>query len=746
MAYSWSTLQLTEFFAAVSAPQEEPLAIDEAVQRATRALDAQVGAVIIGGEVFGAIGLGPAPDLRKLHQALSDGGHLTVDGLGQLHAGSAPFGQGTPGALLVARTGEPLRQDERQLLSAMAQALGLALRGLRVLVAERTLRAEREREAEERLLLLEALRMRQRLLETLLEIQRAISNRKPLQEVLDAVTTGAAGLLNNAVVTLVLADPLNGDQLISAWTCGPRDSPENDTLLKAAASESMAGNRVIIRTSADASSEMRSVIAAPVHVSGDIRGSLAAYTTGGGASDDLTEQRELLSAFAQQVSLALTDANTVEAMREAYHDSLTGLPNRALFLDRLKHAIADTGGHVTVLFIDLDRFKAVNDSLGHKAGDELLAAVAERVRRCIRGEDTASRLGGDEFAILLEAAGPRTGVRVARSIIDSVRQPFRIAGRDVCIAASVGVASGRFSGTDANDLLSNADVAMYRAKKAGPGRVVIFEPHMHTEVLERLNLQADLQRALNLDEFRLQYQPLVLLDNFVTVGVEALLRWNHPERGIVPPSMSIPVAEETGLIVDLGRWVMRESCRQLAEWRQSVPDMSLNANVSARQIMDMAFVSDVANALSSHKLPPECLTIELTESVLINDPDKALLQLNELKDLGVRLSIDDFGTGYSSLSYLRQFPVDQLKIDRGFVAGIDTNADNLAVVRTVIELGRTLRLQTVAEGIEDRNQLQVLRQLGCDLGQGYHLAPPLDPEVAYSHFTHNATMATSAAA
>ncbi|MBT8226869.1 MAG: EAL domain-containing protein [Dactylosporangium sp.] len=730
--FSWSTMQLTEYFAAVSAPQEEPPAISAAVERAAETLEAQMGAVIINGDVCGSVGFDQEADPTVLVRAARGIESMTVEGYGTMHTMASNLGRGTPGALVVARTGAPFRQDERQIIKAMAQALGLALRSIRTLAAERTLRAEREREAEERLQLLDALSMRQRMLETLLGIQRSITNRKPLQEVLDTITTGAAGLLNSAVVTLVLADPQADDQLIAAWTCGPGDSLHDDALVMSTASDAMAANCVVTSNSRGEHSDRRCVIAAPVHVSGDVRGSLAAYTLGGG--EHVLEQRELLAAFAQQISLAMTDANTVEAMREAYHDSLTGLPNRALFLDRLNHAIATNDGHVTALFIDLDRFKAVNDSLGHKAGDDLLAAVAGRIRSCVRTGDTASRLGGDEFAILLKGAGPRTGVRVARDIIAAVKEPFRIHGRDVYIAASVGVASGRGSGTDAGDLLSNADVAMYRAKKAGPGHIVIFEPHMHAEVVERLHLQADLQRALTLDEFRLQFQPLVHLGDNAPIGVESLLRWTHPERGIVPPSLSIPVAEETGLIVELGRWVLRESCRQAAEWRTTIPNMSINVNVSARQIMDAGFVSDVANAISFAKLPGESLTLELTETVLINDPDKALEQLHALKELGVRLSIDDFGTGYSSLSYLRQFPVDQLKIDRTFVAGLHSDAEDLAVVRTVVELGRTLRLETVAEGIEDRDQFQVLRQLGCDLGQGYHLAPPLDPEAVPVHF------------
>ena len=389
-----------------------------------------------------------------------------------------------------------------------------------------------EQEADRRLRLLDTVRQRERLLKTLLAIQRDISHRAPLQQVLDAVTAGASAMLHDDFVALVLVDPLAPDQPRIPSISG-RTGQEQDALVLSVATESITRDALVTRPAAVDSGGL---IAAPVHARGKIIGSLVA----GDDPEHRAEQREMLSAFAQQISLALTDANTVEAMREAYHDQLTGLPNRALFLDRLHQAIAINSGHVTVLFIDLDRFKAVNDSLGHKAGDDLLAAVAERVTTCIRSGDTASRLGGDEFAIMLKGAGPRTGVRVAREIIAAVKEPFRIQGREVYIAASVGVASTRGSGTDAGDLLSNADVAMYRAKKAGPGRIIIFEPHMHAEVVERLHLQADLQRALNLDEFRLQFQPLVRLHDGQPIGVEALLRWTHPERGIVPPSMFDP--------------------------------------------------------------------------------------------------------------------------------------------------------------------------------------------------------------
>jgi diguanylate cyclase (GGDEF)-like protein len=729
MAYHWSTHQLTEYFAAVSGPQEEHRAIMVAVERAAEALDAEVGAVVIDGVCRGSVGFGAGTPPENVVAADVGAETITAPRLGTLHATVAVLVRGSGERLLVARASEPFSAEERQMLQGMAQVLGLALRGLRTLVAERSLREEREREAEQRLHLLDALRGRQRLLETLLGIQRAISNRKPLQDVLDSVTAGAAGLLDRAAVTLVLADPFTAGQLIIASSSGESRSAEDEAVLAAAAA-AMAVNDVVTRAGGTGG---RAIVAAPVPVEVDMGGSLVAETV----DRDIVEQRELLSAFAQQVSLALTDARTVEAMREAYHDSLTGLPNRALFLDRLKHAIVASdrrSQRVTVLFIDLDRFKAVNDSLGHKAGDELLAMVADRLRACIRGSDTAARLGGDEFAILLEGADCEDGVRIGHAVIDAVKKPFRIAGRDVFIAASIGVASASASGVDPGEVLSNADVAMYRAKKTGTGRTIIFEPHMHAEVVERLSLQGDLQRALGLGELRLQYQPLVRLDTVTPVGVEALLRWRHPRRGEVPPGAFIGVAEETGVVLDLGRWVLREACRQVVEWRRVVPTMTLNVNVSARQVGDAGFVPEVALALADTGLAADFLTLELTETALMADPASAQSQLRDLKSIGVRLAVDDFGTGYSSLSYLRQFPVDQLKIDRTFVAGVGDRTDNLAVARTVVELGRTLRLETVAEGIEDAAQLEALRELGCDLGQGYHLARPLEADAVCAHF------------
>jgi diguanylate cyclase (GGDEF)-like protein len=722
MSYHWSTHQLTEYFAAVSSPDDEQAAIMVALERAAEALDAEVCAVVLDGELRGCVGIGrstPPEEITSLSPGLAT---LTVPVIGPMNAivadlgAPGPTGRSGQGLLMVARTDEQFVPEEQQMLQGMARVLGLVLRSLRTLAAERA---------------------RHQLLETLLAIQRAISNRKPLQEVLDAVTAGASGLLGGAVISLVLSDPLNAGQLIVASTFGHEESGGGHPVALAAAAEAMSADQLVTHPD-EATGGSLGVIAAPVHVSGRIAGSLVARSPGGGHGG---EQRELLAAFAQQVSMALTDARTVEAMREAYHDSLTGLPNRALFLDRLEHAreVAGRRGEgLTVLFIDLDRFKSVNDSLGHRAGDELLAAVAERLRGCLRASDTAARLGGDEFAVLLEGAAVEDGVRVANGIIAAVSEPFRVAGRDIFIGASIGVAPDRSRNADAGELLSNADVAMYRAKRAGSGRTAVFEPHMHDEVVNHLNLASYLQRALSFDEMSLQYQPLIRLDSGEPVGVEALLRWTHPHRGSVPPSTFIPIAEETDVILELGRWVLWNSARQVSEWRLLNPGLTLNVNISPRQVMDARFVVDIADVLDGTGLPAEALTLELTETLLLVDPEAAWARLIEAKEMGVRLSVDDFGTGYASLSYLRRFPVDQVKIDPSFISELARHEgaeQDLAVVRAIVDLSRSLRLDTVAEGIETAEQLEALRGLGCALGQGYHLARPLDPPDAEAYLS-----------
>jgi diguanylate cyclase (GGDEF)-like protein/PAS domain S-box-containing protein len=434
----------------------------------------------------------------------------------------------------------------------------------------------------------------------------------------------------------------------------------------------------------------------------------------------------------------MTDRRMLEEQLEqrAFFDSLTGLPNRAVFRDRLDHALARSARDrdaLVVLLLDLDRFKFVNDSLGHDAGDELLVAVGRRILDCSRSSDTVARLGGDEFAILLEdGASEEAAVALAGRLLEALTAPFEVRGREVFIGASVGVALHTGGAGLPDELIRNADTAMYAAKAAGKGRCVVFQPAMHQRTLEFFEVQADLQRALVRGEFVLHYQPIVDLASGRLQGVEALVRWMHPTQGLIMPGGFIPVAEETGMIVPLGVWVLGEACRQAKEWRDRFPEMSamsMSVNLSMRQLLEPDLVPRVADVLAETDLERGHLILEITEGSLLQDVGETAEKLGALKDLGARLALDDFGTGSSSLGHLRHFPIDVLKIDKSFVDGVgDEGSDASALVRAIIELARTLRLVTVAEGIESAEQLYELRLAGCDLGQGYLFARPLTPE------------------
>ncbi len=480
-----------------------------------------------------------------------------------------------------------------------------------------------------------------------------------------------------------------------------------------------------------AADHLQAAMAAPVREDGQIVGSLAIGSYRPGRVYSESEQAALLN-FADHVSLALTDAKTLDAVRQAFHDALTGLPNRALFLDRLEHALARARRGQTalaVLFVDLDRFKLINDTLGHAAGDELLVQASQRLRATVREADTPARFGGDEFAILLEDnENTPDATHVAQRVIDTLQAPFNVGGREVFVSASVGIATSHAGQEDAAELLRNADVAMYRAKHQGSGGYHIFEPGMRVALLERLELEADLQRAVEQQEFTLVYQPIMSLDAPAMSGFEALVRWSHPTRGLVSPMDFIPLAEEAGLILPIGRWVLHQACQQAARWQLeylSDPPRTVSVNLSARQLQQAGLVDEIADALAASRLDPGCLILEITESVLIQDTEATIAKLGELKGLGVRVAIDDFGTGYSSLSYLRQLPIDILKVDKSFIDGVQESPEASAVARAIIRLGRTLSLQTVAEGIEEPTQLDALRKMHCDLGQGYLFAKPL---------------------
>jgi diguanylate cyclase (GGDEF)-like protein len=414
----------------------------------------------------------------------------------------------------------------------------------------------------------------------------------------------------------------------------------------------------------------------------------------------------------------------------ATHDPLTGLPNRTLILDRADQLLARSRREQQqcgALFIDLDGFKGINDGLGHRAGDELLRAVAERLETTIREADTLGRLGGDEFVILVEgvalAAGPEL---VAERILDALKQPFLIEGTPngrVAITASIGIAVG--DRVSATDLLRDADIAMYRAKLNGRNRYLIFEYGMEDAIHNRLELEMDLREAAVSNQFYVVYQPMFDLDGLTPIRMEALLRWRRPGSDTVTPDQFVPLLEESGLIADVGRWVLREACDCCATWSRDGLDIGVAVNVSAVQLETDRFIDDVADALSASGIDPGALTIEITETALMRDAERTAERLRAIKQLGVRLSIDDFGTGYSSLAYLQRFPVDELKIDRSFVSQIESTAQRDALIRTFVQLGQSLAIETIAEGIEDQAQLSRLQAEHCDIGQGFLFARPM---------------------
>jgi diguanylate cyclase (GGDEF)-like protein len=423
----------------------------------------------------------------------------------------------------------------------------------------------------------------------------------------------------------------------------------------------------------------------------------------------------------------------------ATHDPLTGLPNRTLIIDRAEQMLGRSTRSqtpVAALFIDLDNFKAINDTLGHKVGDELLQAVAARLDAAVRGADALGRLGGDEFVVLVEhdalAAGPEL---VAERLLQALKEPFKLGCDEqttVTVSASIGVAAGERIA--AGDLLRDADIAIYRAKRDGRNGFAVFESAMKDTVQNRMELEMELRNALANDEFLLAYQPTLDLSNMRPTGVEALVRWQNPSRGLVQPDAFIPLLEETGLIVDVGRWVLREACRQADEWRRAGHSIDMAVNVSGRQLDTDQLIEDVEVALADSGLPPRALTIEITETTLMSNVAETARRLAAIKALGVRIAIDDFGTGYSSLAHLQKFPVDALKIDRSFISGLKHNKEGETLIHTLVQLGKALSIETFAEGIEDQQELSVLKEEHCDSGQGFLFSRPLDAGSAQAFF------------
>jgi diguanylate cyclase (GGDEF)-like protein len=475
-------------------------------------------------------------------------------------------------------------------------------------------------------------------------------------------------------------------------------------------------------------------LSAPIITSGETIGYIAAGVTSDPTRLTITPHlADRLKALAAQAGIAINNARLVDQIRfQAVHDALTGLPNRALILDRTEQMLARsrrTYVPVAALFIDLDGFKDVNDTLGHGVGDQLLQAVTARLGAAMRESDSVGRLGGDEFVVLVDGttmdAGPEL---VAERVLEILRRPFDLEG--VCgpltLTASIGIASG--GRPSATELLRDADIALYQAKAAGKNRYVVFQPEMHAAVQDRHLLDMDLHDALREHQYFLVYQPIFNLRSGMTTGVESLLRWRHPERGIVQPDSFIPLLEDSGMIVDVGRWVLEEACRQGTLWHAMGHHLDVSVNVSARQLETDTFVDDVEESLRASGFDPRSLILEITETAIMKNVSDVVPRLTALKTIGVRIAIDDFGTGYSSLAYLQQFPVDTLKIDRSFISTMSDSPESGALIHTLVQLGKTLGLETLAEGIEESDQCSTLQREQCDSGQGYLYARPLDAD------------------
>jgi diguanylate cyclase (GGDEF)-like protein/PAS domain S-box-containing protein len=580
----------------------------------------------------------------------------------------------------------------------------------------------------------------QLLMEQLAIIQRAIAERLRLDEILETIVHAAARVLDSEIVGLRLIDENDPSYVVLAASTGVDDTIAR-ALRRGPVSEGIGGRAIIeerlliTNDYGEGPSEIpvlaergvRAAMAAPVYGHGAVVGSLVVATRSDRRFNDA--DAGTLAFFSEYTGVALSTARAADAVRQALTDPLTGLPNRSLFIDRLEHALARAeraGEEVSVLFLDVDEFKLVNDSLGHLAGDRLLVEMGKRIRKCLRRSDTAARLGGDEFAILVanDSDQPPPELLGAR-IMEALSAPFRIDGHELRVRASIGIATGCDT---PESLLRDADIAMYRAKTSKRSSVCVFEPEMQADTVRDLERRNDLLRAVACKEITVVYQPIVSLASGRIEALEALARWTHPEQGPISPDVFIPLAENAGVIQEIGSTVLHEACAQLGRWRaeqHARADLQISVNISPDQL-GQALVTDIEQALAVNALPPTALILELTETNLLHDSETALGLLAELRGRGIQIAIDDFGTGYSSLRYLRRFPVDILKIAKPFIDGIEhSDGRELAFARLITDLAGTLGLVTVAEGIESAGQHSRLRQLGCSYGQGYLYSRPV---------------------
>jgi diguanylate cyclase (GGDEF)-like protein len=749
----WATQQLGEFLTVLTAASDELSVVNDGLECLASSFGADACALLRKSCIIGSRGWSEGPlGAEILTAATSEQTSVLLPPFGWCETVAVVVDKDTGTTLLMARAGRRFSVEEVGLLDGLAGVFGQALRLLGAVGIERPHVEQDRRHLDQNKALVATLRERQALLERLAQIQRKISSRQSLDEVLDAITTGAAELMGDEMVALRLVDESEPHMMAVVSSVGIT-TELNAKFGRLPVGTGVGGRAIsedrlcVVENYADAvgtiggfvEDGVHASMAVPVRLAGLTVGSLAVACRRPGRTYS-EDERDVMVRFADHASLALNDARTVQAMNKALkdatyrakHDELTGLPNRAWFFDRTAKALrqaASDGTCTAVVLFDLDRFKEINDTLGHKYGDRVLCEIGPRIGPGLRSSDSLARLGGDEFCVLLPNVGcVATAVEVAKRMLGMLEEPFEIDGVTLAVQASCGIAIAPDDGDTSDLLLQRSDVAMYVAKSAH-ANVVVYHSDLDLNTPARLSLLGELRTAIPKDQLVLYYQPKAILGMGEVQGVEALIRWQHPTLGLVPPDQFIPLAEHTGLIKPLTSWVINTALCQLRQWRERahlhVPQLSMAVNVSTRSLLDDGFPAEVVAALGRWQVPANLLELEITESAMMADPVRAHRLLGELSAIGVKIAIDDFGTGYSSLAYLKNLPVDQLKIDKSFVLNMHNDPNDAIIVKSVIDLGHNLGLQTVAEGIEDLETWDQLTDLGCDSAQGYFLAKPM---------------------
>lgn len=763
IAAAWMAQQLAEFSAVFDGDDDERRLV-LALDRVAESVDAEFAVVVLDGAVRRDVGLATDQRMRAALIATDDPVTVLDDAaFGEVHVVSAPIRRGD-GAhrLTVGRVGDAFTAVEITLLRSMARTLGIALQLHEARAVERDLHNEIAERSRSNARLVEDLSQRQLVLDHLFRIQRAITERAPIADVLDAITRSAALLIPSSILGLRLVEQ-SGDTAATIAIVGEdgelQRASDRIRVGEGVAGRAISDNCLIVADdyplSADAIEAWVSIgvttsMATPVRRNGQAVGSLCAMSWKEGRRFDEAEQH-LLQSLAEHASLAFNDASALEVIQrsleravfDSHHDQLTGLANRKQAIERLEEWAAHDAD-TTVIFVDLDRFKSVNDAYGHNTGDEILRNVAARLEEVTRVDDLVARLSGDEFLVIARSPDEATGTDLAGRIAEALSFTATVERREIRVSASVGCAR-HLPGETADDVVANADLAMYRAKVSGGGQLVRYDGEMRAARTAELTLDRELRYAVDHNEFDVYFQPVVDLASDRVIGAEALVRWNHPTRGVLAPGAFIVAAESSGIVREIDTLATERAIRYLQGWerRRLVPaDFRISVNMSARQFRDRSLIATIGTLLAEHDVDPGRLWLEITETAMMRDVDLSLGTMHGLRELGVHLSVDDFGTGWSSLAYLKQFPVEALKIDQSFVAGLCTNGDDRAIVEATIQLAGALGLGVIAEGVEEQEQADALGRLGCRSVQGYLYSRPVPAHEFVQRWLQLASAAT----